>query len=122
LAQMDKGKFIRIHPAGRTDAGVHASQMVLHFDYTPTIPKEGLFKGLNVLTPNDISILHLERVANDFHARYQAKSKTYSYRVDNQRIRNPFTRNFALHQDRKSTRLNSSHVSISYAVFCLKKK
>ena len=97
LAQIDKGKFIRIHPAGRTDAGVHAAQMVLHFDYTPTIPKEGLFKGLNVLTPNDISILHLERVANDFHARYQAKSKTYSYRVDNQRIRNPFTRNFALH-------------------------
>lgn len=97
LAQINKDQFTRIHPSGRTDAGVHAAEMVLHFDYTKTIPEEGLFKALNVLTPDDISILRLERVANDFHARYQAKSKTYSYRVDNQRIRNPFTRNFALH-------------------------
>lgn len=97
LAQINKGQFTRIHPAGRTDAGVHAAQMVFHFDYTSSIPKQGLFKALNVLTPDDISILYLERVTNDFHARYYAKSKTYSYRVDNQQVRNPFTRNFALH-------------------------
>ena len=97
LTQINKGKFTRIHPSGRTDAGVHAAEMVLHFDYTNTIPKEGLFKAMNVLTPDDLSILHLERVANDFHARYQAIGKTYSYRVDNNPVRNPFTRNFVLH-------------------------
>lgn len=97
LAQINKGQFTRIHPAGRTDAGVHAAQMVFHFDYAETIPQEGLFKALNILTPDDLSILSLERVANDFHARYQAKSKTYSYRVDNHRVRNPFNRHFMLH-------------------------
>ena len=97
LAQINKGHFTRIHPAGRTDAGVHAAQMVLHFDYTNTIPQEGLFKALNILTPDDLSVLSLERVENDFHARYYAKSKVYSYRVDNQPVRNPFTRNFSLH-------------------------
>lgn len=97
LTQINKGKFTRIHPSGRTDAGVHAAEMVLHFDYTNTIPKEGLFKAMNVLTPDDLSILHLERVANDFHARYHAVGKTYSYRVNNNSVRNPFTRSFVLH-------------------------
>lgn len=97
LAQINKDQFTRIHPSGRTDAGVHAAEMVLHFDYTKTIPEEGLFKALNVLTPDDISVLRLERVANDFHARYQATGKTYSYRVDNNPVKNPFTRNYMLH-------------------------
>lgn len=96
LSEINKTSFTRIHPSGRTDAGVHAKNMVLHFDFPGKIPTEGLFRGLNVLTPNDISFNALERVENDFHARYHAVSKVYSYKVDNNRIKNPFTRNFVL--------------------------
>lgn len=97
LKTINKDKFIRIHPSGRTDSGVHARAMVFHFDFPRSIPKEGLFKAINVLTPADISLYHLEEVAQDFHARYHAVGKTYTYRVDNQKIRNPFTRNHVLH-------------------------
>ena len=97
LKTINKEKFIRIHPSGRTDSGVHARAMVFHFDFPNSIPREGLFKAINVLTPADLSLHHLEAVANDFHARYHAKGKTYTYRVDNQKIHNPFTRNHVLH-------------------------
>ena len=97
LKQINKGQFTRIHPAGRTDAGVHALGMVFHFDYSVSISVDGLFKALNVLTPADISILSLEPVVNDFHARYHSVSKVYTYRVNNSKVTNPFSRHYMLH-------------------------
>lgn len=97
LTRINKNQFIRIHPAGRTDAGVHALGMIIHFDFIASIQKEGLFKALNVLTPSDISILDLVEVDKAFHARYHAIAKTYTYRIDNNSIQNPFTRRFSLH-------------------------
>lgn len=94
LKKINKGKFIRIHPSGRTDAGAHAQAMVFHFDYSAKIPTEGLFKAVNTLIPFDISLIKLEPVADDFHARYHATAKTYVYRVHNHKIRDPFKRNF----------------------------
>lgn len=94
LKRINKGKFIRIHPSGRTDAGAHAEGMVFHFDYSASIPTDGLFKAMNTLIPFDISLLKLEPVADDFHARYHAKAKTYVYRVHNHELRDPFKRNF----------------------------
>ncbi len=97
LKKINKGKFIRLHPSGRTDAGAHAAGMVFHFDYTRKIPEKGLFKAINTLISPDISLLKLERVADDFHARYHAKGKTYIYRIHNHELRDPFKRNFAYH-------------------------
>lgn len=94
LKRINKGKFIRIHPSGRTDAGAHAEGMVFHFDYSANIPIDGLFKAMNTLIPFDISLLKLEPVADDFHARYHAKAKTYVYRVHNHELRDPLKRNF----------------------------
>lgn len=94
LKRINKKQFIRIHPSGRTDAGAHAAGMVFHFDYSSKISQDGLFKAINTLIPFDISLLQLEQVANDFHARYHAKAKTYIYRVHNHKIRDPFNRNF----------------------------
>lgn len=105
LKTINKDNFVRIHPAGRTDSGVHAQAMVLHFDFPQSIPKEGVFKAMNVLTPSDITLLNLERVANDFHARYHALRKTYTYRVDNNKLANPFTRNFVFHHPYKMDKL-----------------
>lgn len=97
LKTINKGNFIRIYPAGRTDAGVHAWGMVLHFDFPDTIPTDGLMRALNVLTPDDIIVRKLERTSKDFHARFCAKVKMYTYRIDNNRLANPFTRHYVLH-------------------------
>lgn len=94
LQTINQESFIRIHPAGRTDAGAHAQGMVIHFDFPQSIPQTGLFKALNTLVPSDISFLKLEEVAADFHARYHAKAKTYEYRVHNHSIRNVFHRKY----------------------------
>lgn len=97
LNKLSKGIFIRIHGAGRTDAGVHAKGQIIHFDYPKKLPAQGLLKGLNTLTPDSISVLESEIVDNTFHARYLAKGKKYQYRVDNNTIENPFTRFYAYH-------------------------
>lgn len=96
LKRINKDQPIRIHPSGRTDAGVHAAGMVFHFDYPASISQEGLFKAMSVLLPDAISMLDLEQVEDSFHARYHAVAKTYTYRVHNHAIRNPFTRKYAL--------------------------
>lgn len=98
LTRMAKGQNIRIHPSGRTDAGVHAIGQVFHFDWPLTeISEEGMLKGLNVLTAADITIRSVQKVPLDFHARYQAKAKTYIYRVDQKSIQSPFDRLYAYH-------------------------
>lgn len=96
LKRINKNQAIRIHPSGRTDAGVHAAGMVFHFDFPSSIPQEGLFKAMSVLLPEDISILALEHVEDSFHARYDAIAKTYIYRIHNHEIKDPFTRKFVL--------------------------
>lgn len=96
LKRVNKNQAIRIHPSGRTDAGVHAAGMVFHFDFPASIPQEGLFKAMSVLLPADISMLELEQVEDSFHARYDAVAKTYTYRVHNNAVKDPFTRKFVL--------------------------
>lgn len=101
LKIIQKDTPVRIHPAGRTDSGVHAKAMVFHFDFLKTIPQEGVFKALNVLTPPDITLNKLERVTDTYHARYHAIKKTYTFRIDNNLLPNPFTRNFVYHHPYK---------------------
>lgn len=97
LKTIHKNTPVRIHPAGRTDSGVHAKAMVFHFDFLKSIPQEGVFKALNVLTPSDITLNALERVTDAYHARYHALKKTYTFRIDNNHLPNPFTRNYVFH-------------------------
>lgn len=101
LKTINKETFVRIHPAGRTDSGVHAKAMVFHFDFPRSIPKVGIFKAVNTLTPSDITLIQLEQVTDAFHARYHALKKTYTYRVDNNALPNPFLRHFTLHHPYK---------------------
>lgn len=97
LARVTKGQFIRLHPAGRTDTGVHAAAMVIHFDFPTHMGAEALFRALNALLPADIVVKELEQVADDFHARYHAQAKTYTYRVSNEELPNPFNRRYVHH-------------------------
>jgi len=71
---------IAVVGAGRTDAGVHASQLFAHFDFKDDLPKNFIFK-LNSFLPNDISVKAIFRVKADAHARFNALSRTYNYRI-----------------------------------------
>jgi tRNA pseudouridine38-40 synthase len=81
---------LRIHGAGRTDAGVHAAAQRAHFDAPFVIPPRGLLLGINQLLPADVRVTRVEEVADDFHARFNAKSKTYVYRIWNAEVADVF--------------------------------
>jgi len=85
------GSPLRIHSAGRTDAGVHAAAQRAHFDAPFVIPPRGLLLGINQLLPGDIRVMQVVEVADDFHARFDAKSKTYAYRIWNAEVADVFT-------------------------------
>jgi tRNA pseudouridine38-40 synthase len=76
------GKPVRVHGAGRTDAGVHALAQCAHAD----LPNDRLsgacwIEALNALLPPTIRVLRCQYVSNDFHARLSAKGKIYRYRI-----------------------------------------
>jgi tRNA pseudouridine38-40 synthase len=77
---------IEVVCAGRTDAGVHASCQVVHFD-TPLVRKmDGWVRGTNTYLPPSIRVIHAQVVNPDFHARFSATSRTYHYWIYNQRV------------------------------------
>lgn len=83
--------------AGRTDAGVHALGQVASFRCDKSMPVEDWKRALNGLLPEDISVLSVERVSDDFHARYSARQKLYEYRILNRTERSALARNRACH-------------------------
>ena len=78
---------IQVVGAGRTDAGVHASQMFAHFDTLTNLSDEHVYK-FNSILPNDIVIRSIKNVLDDKHARFDAISRSYEYRI--YLGRNPF--------------------------------
>ena len=80
---------INIQGSGRTDAGVHAQKQYFHFDTDSKMDLGRMKYSANCLLPKDIYINDLKVVADDFHARFSAKGKAYTYlmRIDE---RNPF--------------------------------
>lgn len=67
--------------AGRTDTGVHAKQMIAHFDYDKVFNIQELVLKLNAFLPNDIAIHSIRKVNSDAHARFDAKKRTYIYKI-----------------------------------------
>ena len=84
---------INIFASGRTDAGVHAQRQYFHFDTDSNMDLDRLRYSANCLLPKDIFINEIRQVSDDFHSRYSAKGKTYTYlmRLDE---RNPFNYEF----------------------------
>jgi tRNA pseudouridine38-40 synthase len=70
--------------SGRTDAGVHAEGQVASFECDTRLEPEALLNGLNSLLADDIIIKVCEHESASFHARYDAKSKIYHYKIINQ--------------------------------------
>ncbi|WP_296384344.1 tRNA pseudouridine(38-40) synthase TruA [Winogradskyella sp.] len=72
---------ISVMGAGRTDAGVHASQMFAHFDFDGRIQSKDLVYKLNSYLPVDVAVADIFEVNSEAHARFNALSRTYHYRV-----------------------------------------
>ena len=83
---------IEVIGAGRTDAGVHASLMVAHFDSDELLDTTSVTDKLNRLLPPDISIYRVCRVRPDTHARFDATARTYKYYVTTSKY--PFNRQY----------------------------
>lgn len=86
-------KPMEVVGAGRTDTGVHARKMIAHFDHDEVLDCPQLVYKLNKLLPRDIAVQHVEPVADDMHARFSAKSRTYHYYVHLDK--NPFLRSYS---------------------------
>jgi tRNA pseudouridine38-40 synthase len=83
---------IEVVGAGRTDTGVHASQMFAHFDIDTKIEGDIVYK-LNSILPNDITVYQVFLVDDEKHARFDALSRSYEYRI--WLGRNPFLLDFS---------------------------
>src|SRR4051794_25060174 len=90
------GTVENVAVAGRTDAGVHALANVVSVDVDGGPPPERAAEALNAVLPDDVAVLTAERAADAFHARFDARSRSYRYRVHTARVRSPFLRHRAL--------------------------
>lgn len=72
---------IRTHCAGRTDAGVHALEQVIHFDTNARRRERSWVLGTNVNLPPDVNVCWVRRVGPDFHARFRATARHYRYLI-----------------------------------------
>jgi tRNA pseudouridine38-40 synthase len=92
-----EGRQATVHGAGRTDAGVHAIGQVasarLHGGHDPT----ALLRGINATLPPDVRVVDVAEAADDFHARFSARGKTYRYAIRNAPIVSPFEHPYVWH-------------------------
>ena len=78
---------VRVHVAGRTDTGVHATEQIVHFDSETERDFKAWVMGVNTYLPKSIAVLWALRVADDFHARFSAQSRRYRYVILNRPVR-----------------------------------
>ena len=89
------GERVRLNGSGRTDAGVHALGQVANFRTDSRLGERNLLMGINSLLPPDIVVREVREAADDFHARFAARSKTYLYRICNRPVRSALKRHYA---------------------------
>lgn len=91
------GEKVTVCGSGRTDAGVHALSQAANFKTSSPIPSENLVKALNNLLPSTIRVKEAREVPGKFHARYDARAKTYRYRILQAPVCSPFLCRFVCH-------------------------
>ena len=84
--------FLDLQGSGRTDSGVHAICQVAHLDVKTVLAPEIIRMKLNDILPHDINILEVQKTSQNFHARHDAKSRSYLYQIA--RRRTAFGKNF----------------------------
>lgn len=91
------GEDCSLTGSSRTDAGVHAQGFVCNFHTSSSIPADKFAFALNTRLPDDIVVIGSEVAADDFHARFSAKGKTYRYLIHNSKFPSALLRDRAYH-------------------------
>lgn len=91
------GEEVQLIGCGRTDAGVHAENYIANFHTQCELSTESMLDYLYEFLPEDIVVKSVEEAGERFHARYNVKSKTYVYTINNCRFRNVFNRKYEYH-------------------------
>jgi tRNA pseudouridine38-40 synthase len=95
------GEEIQVIGCGRTDSGVHADNYIANFHTDSDMNVEMMLNYLYEFLPEDIVVKTMKDTAERFHARYNVKSKTYVYRINNNKFRNVFNKKYEYHIDEK---------------------
>ena len=95
------GEDTDIIGCSRTDAGVHALGQIANFSTGRHFSEAEVMEYFNRYLPIDISVIAVNIASDRFHARYNAISKTYLYRIWNKKYSNPFMRKYSMHIDKE---------------------
>ncbi len=88
---------ITVIGSSRTDTGVHANGFCCHLDCDDNIPDAAFLRGVNSLLPPTVAVVDCKKVDDSFHARYDAKGKTYVYHIYNSNKKDAFKSRYAWH-------------------------
>lgn len=113
LTKINHNNYVKIHASGRTDTHVHALNQKAHFDLE-NIEEEKLKTKLNKMLPSDIYIKNIEKVEENFHARYHKKQKEYIYKI-NLGEYNPLEANY-IYQYNKSLNIKNMEEASKYLI------
>lgn len=106
---------VRLHCAGRTDSGVHATAQVVHFDTASERPEHGWLLGCNTRLPDDISLQWLKPMPRQFHARFMARRRRYRYVIYNHTVPSALMRDLAT-WERQPLAAERMHQAAQYLV------
>lgn len=95
------GEDVQVIGCGRTDAGVHAENYIANFHTECPLSEGAMLDYLYEFLPEDIVVKSIEEAGERFHARYNVKSKTYVYKINNGKFRNVFNRKYVYHIEDK---------------------
>ncbi len=88
---------VKVIGSGRTDAGVHALAQVAHIKTCTTMPAQRLLRSVNALLPPDLAVMRMAKASRSFHARFDAVTKRYRYRIFTGPVVPPFVRPYVMH-------------------------
>lgn len=91
---------VRVFCSGRTDAGVHAIEQVIHFETTANRNDKAWLFGGNINLPHDVNFIWAKRVDERFHARFKAYARRYYYKIYNTPVRSALLANQTLWEPR----------------------
>ena len=91
---------VRVFCSGRTDAGVHAQEQVIHFETQTTRTEAAWLFGGNANLPSDVNFKWAKEVNDDFHARFNAYARSYEYKIHHHPIRSSLKTGYYLWEPR----------------------
>ncbi|HZQ52429.1 MAG TPA: tRNA pseudouridine(38-40) synthase TruA [Bryobacteraceae bacterium] len=97
VIEVIEGAPVHVSASGRTDAGVHALAQVAAVSLRNSIPPDNFRRAVNRLLPYTIRITNVAEAAPDFHPRFEARRKSYEYRIFREEVCSPFERRFVYH-------------------------